>query len=224
MVLTLLTSTQALGCPGKPCLRKLLTDIDQHLFIEEGIRGGVAMISKKHGRANNPYVEDYDKHAPAKYILYLDANNLYGHAMSMPLPDRNFQFLPDDEIEKLDILNVPDDSDIGYICEADLEYPAEIHDLHNDYPVAPERMVISPEMISPYNQMLIENLSLKPSTIAKLVPNLKNKTKYITHYRNLKQYVQLGMRITRIHRVLSFHQSNTQHRKQATNDFEKDFF
>ena len=212
---------------------ELLTDIDQHLFIEEGIRGGVAMISKKHGRANNPYVEDYDKHAPAKYILYLDANNLYGHAMSMPLPDRNFQFLPDDEIEKLDILNVPDDSDIGYICEVDLEYPAEIHDLHNDYPLAKERMVISPEMISPYNQMLLENLSLKPSTIAKLVPNLKNKTKYITHYRNLKQYVQLGMRITRIHRVLSFHQStwlktyidfNTQHRKQATNDFEKDFF
>ena len=227
------------GLSWKAMLKKtqveleLLTDIDKHLFIEEGIRGGVAMISTKHGQANNPYIEGYDKTRPNQYIVLLDSNNLYGKSMSMPLPDRNFQFLSDEEIEKLDILNVSDDGDTGYICEVDLEYPFEIHDLHNEYPLAPQRMVITPEMISPYNQMLIENLGVKPGKISKLVPNLNDKTKYIVHYRNLKQYVELGMKINKIHRILSFHQStwlkpyidfNTYHRKRATNEFEKDFF
>ena len=227
------------GLSWKAMLKKtkveleLLTDIDKHLFIEEGIRGGVAMISTKHGQANNPYVEGYDEEKPARHIIFLDSNNLYGKSMSMPLPDRNFRFLSDEEIERLDILNVPDEGDTGYICEVDLQYPFEIHDLHNDYPLAPERMVITPEMLSRYNMALIENLGVKPGKIPKLVPNLKDKTKYIVHYRNLKQYVQLGMKITKIHRILSFHQSawlkpyidfNTHQRKLATNDFEKDFF
>ena len=98
----------------------LLTDIDQHLFIEEGIRGGVAMISHQYARANAPGMENYDASKRNNYIMYLDANNLYGWAMSQSLPTSNFKWLTDKEMEELDVMMVPDDSPRGYILECDL--------------------------------------------------------------------------------------------------------
>ena len=175
----------------------------------------------------------YDKDQETNYIMYLDANNLYGWAMSQPLPDSGFVWLSEDEIEELDVSNIADDSEEGYILEVDLEYPCSLHERHNDYPLAPEKMVVKTDMLSPYCDQIAGELHLKSASVSKLVPNLDNNKKYILHYRNLKLYLSLGMKLTKVHRVLSFQQSswlksyiafNTEKRKQASNDFEKDFF
>ena len=221
----------ALRCTGVQL--ELLTDIDQHLFIENGLRGGISMISHRHVQANNPYVSGYDPSKDKSYIMYLDANNLYGWAMSQPLPTHEFDWLTEKEIKSIDFTKVKDDADEGYILEVNLEYPEEIHDQHADYPLAPEHIQVTPDMLSPYAKSIAEDLKLKGSFTTKLVPNLNDKNRYVVHYRNLKQYLSLGMKLSKIHRVLSFKQSpwlksyidfNTDKRKQARNDFEKDFY
>ena len=98
----------------------LLTDIDQHLFIKEEIKGGVAMISHQYARANAPCMENYDASKRNNYIMYLDANNLYGWAMPQPLFTSNFKWLTDEEMEELDVMMVPDDSPRGDILECNL--------------------------------------------------------------------------------------------------------
>ena len=120
--------------------------------------------------------------------------------MSQPLPTGNFRFLTEDEIEHLDILNVPDDHPTGYIFEVDIEYPHDLHELHNDNPLAPEKVLITKEMLSPYAQSFPDRHVLSE----KLAPNLNDKTKYVIHYVNLKLYTRLGMRLKRIHRILEF--------------------
>ncbi|KAK3731226.1 hypothetical protein QZH41_004694 [Actinostola sp. cb2023] len=214
---------------------ELLTDPDMYLFVEEGLRGGISMITHRHAKANNPYVQDYNPDQENNYLMYLDANNLYGWAMSQSLPVNNFGWLSPGEVEELqeNLMTLPDDGTEGYILEVDLEYPKELHDLHNDYPLAPERQKVPQDWLSPYCHQLIEDLELNFTPTEKLVPNLNDKTHYILHYRNLKQYLSLGMKLTKVHRVLGFDQSpwlktyidfNTEKRKHARNDFEKDFF
>ena len=114
-----------------------MSNIDLHLFMESGIRGGVAAISHRHARANNPLVEEYDDTQPTKHLIYWDANNLYGWAMSQSLPYAGLRWLTGEEIAQLDITSVAEDADDGYILEVDLHYPSELHDLHADYPLAP---------------------------------------------------------------------------------------
>lgn len=115
-----------------------MTDPDMLLFIEKGMRGGVSVISNRYARANNPYIEGYDSQQDTNYLLYLDANNLYGFSMSQSLPYEEFRWLTEQEIEHLDVRNISDDGEEGYILEVDLEYPSELHNLHSDYPLAPE--------------------------------------------------------------------------------------
>ena len=185
---------------------ELLSDIDMLLMFEKGIRGGISMISNRHGKANNSYMGDeYDDKRATKYITYLDANNLYGWAMCKPLPTRDFKWMDDDELTSW--------KKHACLLEVDLEYPKELHDLHNDYPLAPERLVLG--------------------KVEKLVPNLNDKIKYVIHYENLKLYESLGLKITKIHRGIKFEEStwlkqyidlNTDLRSKANNEFEKDFF
>jgi hypothetical protein len=160
-------------------------------------------------------------------------NNLYGTAMTQPLPRDNFRFLSDEELQKFDFTTVSYDSPTGYILEVDLEYPAELHDSHSDYPLCPESVVISNEDLSPYTRSLADKLGLSSGHCRKLVADLHNKQRYSVHYRNLQLYVRLGMKVVKIHRVLAFNQSkwlkpyidfNTEQRKKAKNDFEKNFF
>ena len=113
---------------------ELLTDYDQHLFIEKGMRGGISMASKRYARANNPRVEGYDPQKPDNHILYLDANNLYGWAMSQALPTGGFKWVEDCNGLAASIGEHPADSPEGYILEVDLEYPEELHVAHNAYP------------------------------------------------------------------------------------------
>ncbi|GFT79539.1 uncharacterized protein NPIL_518911 [Nephila pilipes] len=117
-----------------------------HLFIERGIRGGISMISHRFSSANNKYLEFYDEVKSSKYILYLDANNLYGWAMSQFLPTHGFEWIK----EPVNFMEISDESDIGFILEVDLDYPENLHDLHNDYPLAPETLNVTNDMLSPY--------------------------------------------------------------------------
>ena len=210
---------------------ELITDPEIFLFFESGMRGGISVISNRYARANNPYLkpEDYDNTQPHSYITYLDANNLYGWAMSQHLPVGGFRFLTDDEIAQIDFTAVPDDSDIGYVVECDLEYPSELHDNHNDYPLAPEHMTITQDQLSEF----CKSMNMKHVMVEKLIGTLQTKIKYKVHYRNLKLYLELGMKILHVHRVLAFVQKpwlktyidlNTRMRQQAKSEFEKDFF
>ena len=185
-----------------------IKDSEILLFVEKGIRGGISTITKRYAKANNEEVIDYDKRKKKSYITYLDANNLYGYAMSQYLPTGNFKW-----VENIDFMSLSDESEKGYILEVDLEYPKELHDEHNDLPLAAE--------------------SIKVSNVHKLIPNLMNKTKYVIHYRNLKQCIKYGLKLNKIHRILEFDQSpwmksyidlNTFKRKEAIDDFSKDFY
>ena len=210
----------------------LLTDYDQHLFIEKGMRGGISMVSRRYAKANNPLVEGYDSSKERSHILYLDANNLYGWAMSQPLPTGGFRWVEDCDGLAKSIALHPAESPSGYILEVDLEYPEELHDAHNAYPLAPERMVVQKEWMSEYQHSLL-GVGVAPTEVEKLVPNLRNKERYVLHYRNLQLYLSMGMRLKNVHRALSFNQSpwmepyirmNTELRKKATSDFEKDLY
>ena len=219
---------------------ELLTDIDQYNFIESGIRGGISQISKRYAKANNKYMTNYNEKKMDEYILYLDANNLYGYAMSKYLPMKHFKWNTNndwvsefneekhyyDNVDK--ILNIPDDSNIGYTFSVDLHYPDELHDHHNNYPLACENMQTKKEYLNEWQQ---ENY--KESKIKKLLLTFFDKKDYVINYRLLKLYLQLGLKIKKVNKVLQYKQENfmesyilknTNERKQAKNDFEKDFY
>ena len=185
---------------------ELLTDFDMLLMMQKGIRGGISMISNRYGVANNVYMNEmYDKSKESTYIQYLDANNLYGWAMSKPLPTHGFEWMSESELDHWKY--------IPCLLEVDLDYPESLHDMHSDYPLAPERMILN--------------------KVEKLVPNLKNKKNYVVHNENLKMYISQGLKITKIHRGIKFEERpwlkeyidlNTNLRTKAKNEFEKDFF
>ena len=214
---------------------ELLTDPEMHLFIESSIRGGVATISARHALANNPYLpaEHYDPSKEHSYVIYADANNLYGLSLSMPLPISDFKFLSEEEIEQLDIMNVPRDGDTGFFSEVDLDYPQYLHSEHNSMPLCPENIVITKDMLSEVTIEMGEKFNSKFLPQKKLCPNLMDKTKYVLHFVNLQFYINHGMVLRKIHRVLSFTQSawiepyitmNTERRKNSSSSFEKDLY
>ena len=214
----------------------LLDNADMLLFFEKSIKGGISSVFHRYAKANNPYLSDsYDPSEETSYLMYLDANNLYGWAMSEPLPYGSFSWLSEQEIHNLDIQSLTADSKEGYILEVDLEYPPHLHDSHNDFPLAPEKMTVNAENLSPYCFNLLEELTGKKTLpkCEKLIPNLFDKERYVLHYRNLQLYLQLGMKLKKTHRVLKFHQRpwleeyisfNTMKRKNARNEFSKSLY
>jgi len=118
-----------------------------HLFIEKGLRGGISYIAHRHAKANNKYMVDYNPQNESSYLMYLDANNLYGWAMSQPLPYRDFKWI---DPERINLNDYDENSEKGIILEVDLEYPEELHSLHNDYPCAPEKIVVTDVMLPDY--------------------------------------------------------------------------
>ena len=201
----------------KACLKhtgiklELLTDPDMLLMFERGIRGGITQVVRKYALANNKYMGDrFNPKSESSYFQYLDANNLYGWAMSQPFPTGRFKWT---DVNPNEISKLATQTDKGYILEVDVSYPKELHKQHNDLPFMCERMEIN--------------------GVEKLVPNLRDKKNYIIHIQALNQALQHRLRLDRIHRVIEFDQSpwlkthidfNTQLRTAATNDFEKDFF
>ena len=194
---------------------ELLSDVDKLLMIEKGIRGGISIISNRYGKANNKYMKDFYEKELSKYLMYLDANNLYGWAMSQKLPIHSFEWMTDKEIKNLFKVQVVQFWErTPCILEVDLTYPEELHDLHNDYPLCPERVKCD-------------------KGVKKLIPNLRDKNNYVVHYKTLMQYLNLGMELKKIHRGIKFIECdflkpyinmNTNLRTQAKNNFEKDFF
>ena len=235
------------GLSWSACLKmsrvqlELLTDIDKILMVESGIRGGVSQISNRYEKANNPYLEDYDQSKPNRYIMYYDANNLYGWAMSQPLPSRDFVFMDKREVECFDVMSVEENGHTGYIMEVSLKYPKHLHEEHNCLPLAPVRQIVSNEELSPYAEQLLRKLHglsqeeplSKRGKTEKLLTTLEDKNKYTVHINALKLYLRLGLEITAIHRILKFTQEawmkiyidkNTELRQKATSTFQKNFF
>ena len=213
---------------------ELMTDVDMFQFIEKGMHGGVSYIANQYGKANNKYMKEYNEKAPSKYIMYLDASNLYSWAMSQYLPTGNFRWMTDKEISKIDLGKYKADGKKGLILEeVDLEYPQELHDLHNDYPVCPEKVKVSNDMLSGYCKEIANKFNISIGLVSKLTCILRDKKEYVLHYHNLQLYLDLGLKIKKVHRALKFDQSpwlkqyidfNTEKRKHAENSFEKDFF
>ena len=215
------------GLAWDACLKEtaqqleLLHDYDMLMMFERGIRGGMTHIARRYAEANNKYMTNYNPDKPSTFIQYLDANKLYGWAMSQSLPINGFKWIKD--ITKDTLMSIldkanysminPKKGDKGYIFEVDLEYPSELWDTHNDYPLAPERLNVN--------------------GVEKLISHFKPPKNYVIHYRNLRQCLEMGLRVTAVHRGLIFNLSpwtepyirkNTELRKTAANSFEKDFF
>ena len=208
------------GLAWQACSKKtnveleLLIDYDMLLMVEEGIRGRICHAIQRYAKANNKYMKDYDKKKKPSYIQYLDANNLYGKAMTEKLPVRGFKWM--DDISKIDEDFVKDynkNDNKGYILDVNIDYPCKLQNLHSDLPFLPERMIIN--------------------NTKKLVCNLNDKKNYIVHINLLKQALDHGLKLRKVHRVIEFEQEawlkenidvKTELRKKATNDFEKDFF
>ena len=203
------------GLAWKACLKhtgirlKLLTDPDMLLMFE--LRGGITQAVRKYAAANNPYIGDkFDSNEDTTHLQYLDANKLYGWAMSQPLPTGGFRWV---DVNPNEISELATRTDKSYILEVDVSYPAELHNSHNDLPFMCERMEIN--------------------GVEKLVHNFSDKKSYVIHIRALAQALKHGLILDRIHRAIEFDQSawmkpyidfNTQLRTKAKNDFEKDFF
>ena len=175
-----------LSAPGlawQACLKKtgveieLITNVDKLLMIEKGIRGGIChAILSRYAKANNKYMIYYDENEESSYILYLDANSLYGWALSQKFPVNCFKWVKNvSRIDEDFIKNYDEDSDKGYVLEVEVEYPKTLHDLHSDLPFFPERMKIN--------------------KCSKLVCNLYAKNNYVVHTRSLKQELKHGLKL-----------------------------
>ena len=134
-----------------------ISDIEKYLFIEKGLRGAISYIG--YAKGNNKYMNDYDPKKQSRFISYLDMNNLYGWAMSEYLPYREFKWL--ENVDEFDLMSVSEKSPIGYFLEADLEYPDELYELHNDYPLAPEKLAGSSDMLSKYCKKIADKYEIK---------------------------------------------------------------
>ena len=213
------------GLAWDTCLKEtgqqleLLHDYDMLMMFERGIRGGITHIEKRYAEANNKYMIEYNPDKPSTYIQYLDANNLYGWAMTQSLPTHGFKWMKNLTKESLMKILEQTNSSMtnhgrkGYIFEVDLDYSSDLWGSHNDYPLAPEKINVN--------------------GVEKLISHFKPRKHYVVHYRSLRQCLELVMRVTAVHRGLIFNQSpwiepyirkNTELRMTAANSFEKDFF
>ena len=122
--------------------------MDKYLFTEKGLRGGISYISKRYAKANNKCMNDYDSKKPSEFITYLDMSHLYGWGLSSYLPYGGFKWLKN--VDGFDVNSISQKSPIGYFLEVDLEYLDELPKLHNDYPLAPEKLAVSSDMFSKY--------------------------------------------------------------------------
>ena len=201
---------------------ELISDPDMYLFLMDTIRGGISVCNKKHVIADNKYIDKNTKNN--KYLMYLDANNLYGVSMVQSLPYKNFKWSNNLTLDKIQT----------GIYEVDIEIPKELHNKFKDYPLCPEIKNIPEDNLSEYQTYLNNKLNIKyTEKDKKLILDLLPKKNYKIYYKNLEYYMKLGVKITKIHKILTFDEKpflkdyidlNTNLRKKAINDLEKDLF
>ena len=203
-------------------MTKIALEKDKYILIEKGMRGGVSHINKRYSKASKNVS-----------ILYLDMKNLYGCAMSQYLPYANFKWVRNINRIEQKLMRIKNNSSTVYVLKVDVEYPQGLHDIHNDYPLAPEKINMPKEWLSDYSLEIANAHNITTGTVKKLVPNLMNKNNYVIHYRNLQQYPELGMKFKKIHRILKFKQSdwmrpyidfNIKKRTISNNEADKNFF
>ena len=218
---------------------ELISDSDMYLYLMDTITGGICVVNKKHVISDNIYtrkVHDESTNEKVtkkletnnlnKFIMYLDANNLYGHSMLKPLPYKKFKWSDD--------LTLDENNLQTGIYEVDIEIPEELHDKFKDYPLCPEIKNISENMLAEYQKYLNDKLNIKyNSTDKKLILDLLPKKNYKVYYKNLEYYLKLGLKVTKVHKILTFDEKpflkeyidlNTELRKKSKNDLEKDLF
>ena len=202
-----------------------MTDHEMYTFLEENLRGGVTTINHRHFKANNDYLDDYDSSKPTSFIHYIDVNNLYGAGMSEKLPTGEFRWLKEQEVQDFKPLTVNADGDKCYILQVDLHYPEHLHDAHTDFPLAVEKKEIDEADLSPYNKICLAKNNKTFVKCTKLIPDLKDKEKYVCSLKNLQLYLKQGLILKNIHKIMEARQSdflreyiefNTKKRQQAT--------
>lgn len=210
---------------------ELLTDQNMHIFFERQIRGGISIVSKRMVKANNKYMGDnYNPDIDSSYIFKGDVNALYSTAMRDKLPISNFKWATKDELNNFKVDEFYEDGGIGATLEVDLEYPKELHDMHNDIPLAPENKYIDFTMLSTYCKSFNPNVKDRSK---KLTTTFYNKEKYVIDIRTLKYYLSKGLKLLKVHNIIFYKQEawlkkyidfNTEKRTNCTNDFEKNFW
>jgi hypothetical protein len=299
---------------------ELITDVDMYNFFEKGIRGGLSVQVNRFSKANHLHLKSHNRDELTKYILYTDANNLYGYAMKQSLPYSHFEWEEEktseqwarrvnhihafekewlerqnelfrekhkdtcfpadwgsrsDDPQKIspvagmtfeqaknfkkgsylewarcqenrmrgqpldmfvqycDGVSLKEGESVGLTLEVDLKYPEHLHDRHSDYPLAPESITVSDEELFTSEWSKTRSNGNKRISCKKLCATLKDKTNYVVHWKTLKLYLDLGLEVTKVHRVVSYIEKawmkdyielNEGNRKKAKNDFEKDFF
>ncbi len=205
------------------CEIECMSDISQYSFIQDMIRGGVTNVSSRW----------CVKEKESDRIIFLDANALYAHCLCMYLPIGGYMWLNEESCNTFDVMAISDTADIGYILEVDLLYPEMLHTLHNDFPLAPLKQNIYYNQLSDYSKNILKQLDSNFSKSEKLICTLNNKKKYVLHYVTLKLYLKLGLKLTKIHRILSFKQkpwmkpyieNNNRKRAECTSTFQSNLF
>ena len=184
---------------------ELITDPKILDIFERSKRGGLTFVgSKRYAKANNKHIAGYDPNTKSAYLLYLDANNLYGWAMVQALPYKNIKLSNDTKLE--DILNTTDEAETGYMVEIDLSFKQEIHEKLKQMPPCPESLIPKEEWFSEY-QKLVKTETKSNTKCQKLVPHLHEHKNYCIHYRNLKFIEKLGVTLGTVYNAISFTQS-----------------
>ena len=198
------------------------SNTDMYFFIEKRLKRAISYVYKRLGEANNKYMKNFDLTKPSKFISYLDMNNLYNRGMSGYHSYDRFKWLEN-----------ANNSDINSIrkkrlIKVDLKYLNELHKLRNFFILAPEKLAMPYDVLPDYCKNIADKHGIKVGDFKKFIPNLADKTNYVVPYGNLQLYLSLGMKLTKIHKVLKFKQSlwmklyidfNSEKRKNTTNRF-----
>ena len=172
-----------------------------YIFLEKGTTDGISYISNRSSKASNKYFKSYDPKEESKHNIYLDANILYGYAISRFLATSGFKWI---DHKEFDLNEYTSTSSKECVLEVDLEYPTE---LHNNYPLAPDKTEIKREILSKYQPKIADLYNIPIGNVKKLMPNIFDKESYVLYYENSKLYLKLGLKLKKIHHVLEFNQS-----------------
>ena len=179
---------------------ELISVPEMYLFLEKGMRDGVSYIYERYSKADNKYLKSHDPKLESKHIIYLDANNLYGYAMSKFLPKSGFKWIDPKNLIQINTTAINENADFEKI---DLAYPKELHELHFDYALASNKIEIKKETLSIY-QLKIAEFYIPIGTVKKLMSKNFGEEKYLLHYGNLPVYLRLGLKLNKTHCVLRF--------------------